>query len=436
MDNIAIIKFLYAMNRFIFFFLFAAVACGAGGQTPVDFCMTNPVGYGGNVTGGAGGNVVTVASHAELKAALKASGKSIIIVTQDITFGEGMVISEVIQNKTLLGLNGVKLVSTAQVKNSGILGLKANSSNVIIRNLIFEGPGAYDVDGQDLISNTGCIGLWVDHCEFYDGVDGNFDNTNSADNVSISWCKFGYNKPPKAGGSGGSNDHRFTNLIGGSASAAPADGHYSITFQCCYWSDGCKERMPRARNAEIHILNCYYNTNISSSTALGLEGGVNGLDCYVEGSYFKQIGTIYKNYNGTGSKPHTLAFVDCKASKAIPANIGTTPVPTYSYTSLPVADVEAAVTSSRGAGATLAVNTTGEASSPSTGVDSPASSRPTVFYDSAESKLRVLSETPVQRSMLYSLQGSPLQKIHTAGVYIARVVLENQESFTSKIIVK
>jgi pectate lyase len=195
-------------------------------------------------------------------------------------------------------------------------------------------------------------------------VDGNFDNVTTADNITISWCKFGYNKPPKAGGSGGSNDHRFSNLIGGSSTAAPADGHYSITFQFCYWADGCKERMPRARNAELHILNCYYNVAASGTTALGLEGGIKGLSCYVEGSYFKQVQYIYKNYDASDSQPKTLAFVDCLANKVMPDNIGAAPRPDYPYSVLPVAEVESAVTSARGAGATLNVTSTGEINSP------------------------------------------------------------------------
>ena len=40
-------------------------------------------------------------------------------------------------------------------------------------NLIFEGPGAYDVDGRDNLTSE-CTNLWVDHCEFQDGTDGNF----------------------------------------------------------------------------------------------------------------------------------------------------------------------------------------------------------------------------------------------------------------------
>jgi pectate lyase len=314
----------------------------------------SPVGYGRNTTGGGNGSVVTVSTVAGLKAALTALGSSRIIVTQNLTFAQGDIIKEVVTNKTLLGVRGIRLISTARVKDGGILQLDAGSNNVIIRNLIFEGPGAYDADGNDLLQNLGCTNLWVDHCAFYDGVDGNFDNTNFADNVTISWCKFGYNIPPLAGGPGGSDDHRFSNLIGSKSDNAPADGHFSITFQCCYWAEGCKERMPRARNAELHILNCLYDTSVSGSVALGLEGGPNGTNCYVEGTYFKRITNVYKSY-GTGTQ--NLTFVDCIGGVS---NIGSAPRPSYPYTALAVGAVEAAVTAN--AGATLSVGTDGSIS--------------------------------------------------------------------------
>jgi pectate lyase len=63
-----------------------------------------------------------------------------------------------------------------------------------------------------------CDYIWVDHCDFQDGVDGNFDANNGSDHLSITWCRFRYLIAPWAGGSGGSNDHRNTNLWGGSDS--------------------------------------------------------------------------------------------------------------------------------------------------------------------------------------------------------------------------
>lgn len=316
------------------------------------YYSASPIGYGRNVTGGGNGSIVLVDSVAGLKSALSGTTPARVIVTRNLTFGEGDVVQTgAAWNKTLLGLPGVRLITTARVTNGGILQLSSNSGNFIIRNLIFEGPGAYDVDGRDLLHNNGCDGLWVDHCEFYDGVDGNFDNTNGSDNVTISWCKFAYNIPPLAGGSGGSDDHRFSNLVGSNSNNAPLDGRFSITFQCCYWADGCRERMPRARNAELHILNCLYNTSVQGSVALGLEGGVSGTNCYVEGTHFKQITNVHKSY-GTGMV--NLTFVDCIGAVA---DIGSAPRPTYDYTALPVGQVEATITA--GAGAILNVTTDG-----------------------------------------------------------------------------
>lgn len=316
--------------------------------------QTAAIGYGRNATGGAGGSIVSVSTLSALKSALKSTAAATIIVTQDITFGEGDIIKVVATNKTLLGLKGVKLTTTARVANGGILQLSAGSDNVIIRNLIFSGPGAYDTDGNDLLQNVGCTNLWVDHCEFYDGVDGNFDNTKMADNVTISYCKFGYKIAPLAGGSGGTDDHRFSNLVGSSSTDYPSDGKFSITFQYCYWSDGCKERMPRARNAELHILNCYYETSISGSLALGMEGGSKGTNCYVEGTYFKKVGQVYKSY-GTGTQ--NVSFVNCLNGTS---NVGTATKPSYSYSALSVSQVEAEVTAN--AGANLTVTTDGKVS--------------------------------------------------------------------------
>jgi pectate lyase len=350
-------------SLFTIVLLFIAVLANAQ-----DYCMTTPVGYGRNATGGAGGTVKTVKTVSELRSALTASGAAVIIVTEDITFGASEMINAAISNKTLLGLKGVKLI---QNNDNGILGFSNNSSNVIIRNLIFEGPGAYDIDGQDLLSNNGCNNLWVDHCEFYDGLDGNFDNTNTSDNISISWCKFGYKKAPRSGGTGGSSDHRFTNLVGGSKTDAPSDGRRSVTFHYCYWTSGCKQRMPRARNADLHLLNCF-NDSPDASPVLGLGGGTKGLDCYVEGSVFENIKSMYGSYNGEKDDggTHTLTYVDCSSTKSM-SNVGTAPKPDYPYTALPKENVKAAITGECGAGATLDITSTGAISSPCTSINPP-----------------------------------------------------------------
>lgn len=356
---------------FLSFFLI-----GLNNTSAQNYYMTSPEGFGAAATGGGTptvSNTVTVDTYAKLKTALTstATANAVILVSGTIACDYTSVL---LTNKTIVGLAGARLVNTQLKTNvsgstdpSGILYIKPGSNNVIIRNLIFEGPGAYDVDGQDNLTNEG-TNIWVDHCEFQDGMDGNFDNKGKADNVTVSWCKFTYLKPAISGGFGGTNDHRFSDLIGSSSSDKPADGHYSITFKNCYWAEGCVERMPRARNAELHILNCYYNTSVGK-LAIGVGGGTSGSICYVENSDFVKVGStgttnIFKNYTDDGGTVGLTFDGSVRGATATPIGsyTGTAAAvkPTYSYTVLPVANVAAYVgNTSCGAGATLQVSPTG-----------------------------------------------------------------------------
>lgn len=323
------------------------------------YFFNSPEGFGSATTGGGNATPVTVTNYTNLKSNMIASDARVILVSGEITIPSGQPISAVIKNKTIIGLPGAKLINENQSNpGAGIIYLKSGSNNVIIRNLIFVGPGAYDIDGQDNLTSDGCTNLWVDHCEFQDGQDGNFDIKGLSDNVTVSWCKFTYLKPPKSGGSGGTNDHRFSDLLGSSATDSPSDGHYSITFQNCYWADGCKERMPRARNAELHILNCYYKTSAPSSLAIGLGGGAQNTTCYVQNTHFAQIGSVYKNYNSTDGGTVAINFGNCLGS--IPSNVGTVNAPSYTYSTMPASEVASRVSDATcGAGATLQVTTSG-----------------------------------------------------------------------------
>lgn len=324
-----------------------------------NYYMSSPEGFGASATGGGNAVPVTVSTYADLTAKLKLTTPQVILVSGTITC---TYTSLLVNDKTIIGLPGARLVNTDQTAaGSGILSLKSGSNNIIIRNLIFEGPGAYDVDGRDNLTSE-ATNIWVDHCEFQDGTDGNFDNKGAADNVTISWCKFTYLKAPKPGGSGGADDHRFTNLVGSGKSDFPSDGHYSITFKNCYWAEGCRERMPRGRNAELHILNCYYNTSVSGSLAIGLGGGDKNSTCYVEGTDFAKIGTAFKNYISTDGGTVGATFSNCLKAAADYGNAVSKPA--YTYTTLPVLDVAGYIANtSCGAGATLQVAADGKLSS-------------------------------------------------------------------------
>jgi len=430
-----------------------------------NYYMSAPEGFGAAATGGGTpttANTVTVSTYKQLSDALKATtvANSVILVSGSITCDYTSVL---LTNKTIIGLPGAKLINTKFTPNvddsnridpSGIFTIKPGSNNVIIRNLIFEGPGAFDVNGHDNISIESATNIWVDHCEFQDGEDGNLDIKGLADNITVSWCKFTYLKDATTGGFGGSPDHRFSDLIGSNTTAFPADGRFSVTFKNCYWAEGCKERMPRARNAELHLLNCYYKTSVANAKAIGLGAGNQGTTCYVENCNFEQVATISSPVSeGTG----TVGLFFDNSLKGIPStsvtglDLGTAPSkPSYAYTVLPVANVATYVANtSCGAGATLQVTSTGviSTSCPNTlGVNDNVSNLELQFYptvidnvlniefSSIENGSAVIEVFSVNGSKVYTSSktviGNEKVELNIAnlakGVYICKVQIENR----------
>lgn len=341
-------KIHFFVSLFIVLFVFSTTAFSA-----VTYCSSSAFGYS-TATGGSGAPVL-VSSVDGLKKALNKANNKVIIITANLTFSSMVTVQDG-SNVTLLGMPGVTLTNEQQTAStSGILFFK-RFSNLIIRNLTFVGPGAYDCDGNDLLCFENVTNAWVDHCDFQDGVDGNFDNKHNTDNITVSWCRFRYLKAPKPGGSGGSDDHRYTNLLGASASDKPSDGTYNLTWAYCWWDNGCKERMVRCRNAELHFLNCYWNSSVANYYV-----GPENAKCYFEGCTFDGKANtkdkIFKSYGGTNA----CKFVDCDGN--LPSNSGTVSKPSYSYTASGREEAKDAIISSCGAGATLTVTKAGEVSS-------------------------------------------------------------------------
>ena len=338
-------------------FFFSIALCISMQLNAVTYCAPSAWGYGASTTGGGSATPTLVKDASGLKSAIS-KGNKVVIITQNITVSSQ--ISSSASNITIMAVNGAKLISTQQNSdNSGIFYLKG--SNIILRNLTFEGPGAYDCDGNDNLCLDGATKVWVDHCDFQDGCDGNFDIKGKSDNISVTWCRFRYLKKPKAGGSGGADDHRFTNLVGSDSSDKPGDGTYNITYGFCWWDEGCKQRMTRCRNASQHFLNCYWNSSVADYYI-----GPENADCYIEGCVFDgkpaKSKIFYENYSGkNGAK-----FINCTSKNGVPADITKRSVltPTYSYTALTAAEAKTAITNTTcGAGATLTVTDKGAVSS-------------------------------------------------------------------------
>ncbi len=287
--------------------LLCAIACmafAAPGMAQIsEYDYNEPVGWGtvdGTITGGEGENPVTVTTLAELKSALAKNNttKATIFIKDTIEFSGYFEVNGV-KNKTIYGLPGSALVNNnryagMKTSESGILFCK-NCSNIIIRNVTFKSAGAFDIDGNDNLTFQTCTYMWVDHCDFQDGIDGNLDCNNGSDYICISWCRFRYLlEPLREGYTGDSTngEHRYTNLWGGSDSNGSTDlGHLNTTFYSCWWDEGCMERMPRVRFGKVHIINCLYTcTDNSYCVGPGYMSNV-----YIDRTAFVGVKNPYKN---------------------------------------------------------------------------------------------------------------------------------------------
>ncbi len=295
----------------------AAAALAAQAQKVSDFDYNAPIGWGVYdeatqvITGGSDNNPILVTTYDELTANIKGTASRTLYIQGEIEVPGKIGVSNA-RNLTIYGLPGSALVNpthTAKVDSTGILSF-SDSRNIIIRNVTFKSAGAYDIDGNDNLNLTTCKYVWVDHCDFQDGVDGNFDCNNGSDFICVSWCQFHYLISPWAGGSGGSNDHRFTNLWGGSDSNASKDqGKLNTTFYSCWWGDGCRERMPRIRFGKVHILNCLYSCT-GNNYCVGTGYACNA---YVENCVFKSgVSNPWKNYaTSSGKTDYNITLTGC-----------------------------------------------------------------------------------------------------------------------------
>lgn len=299
------------------------------------------------VTGGGSATPTVVTTYAELKTAINAAAVKVIHISGQITLPTaGRLTLQNQTGKSILGLAGAKLTSVDLTSGgSGILYAK-NSSNILIKNITFEGPGAYDVDGNDNLTIDNCTSVWVDHCTFQDALDGNLDIKNASDLITVTWTKFQYLKAPIPGGSGGSNDHRFSNLFGSGDDATQDDGKLRITMQYCWWGPGVKERMPRVRFGKVHLLNNYFNSSVSNYC---IYAGFKA-DLLIEGNYFENVKNPIRleTANLTAAQLVNNTFSGATGTMV---GSGTAFVPPYTINKIASTDVKQTVMA--GAGAVL-----------------------------------------------------------------------------------
>ena len=221
-------------------------------------------------------------------------------------------------------------------RKSGILSL-IECQNIVIRNIMFRGPGSIDVGGNDLMS---CVNktknCWIDHCAFIDGMDGNFDITGMSDFITVSWCTFSYTEH--------SYMHQNTNLVGYSDREVP--GYLNTTFAFCWWGTGCKQRMPMVRVGKIHMLNNYFTSTTANNC---INPRVNSA-FLIEGNYIEKGVKRYYSQNGAIAVTWTADNYVAEDS-SLPTSVGAIVTVPYDYSVAPYRDVPIVV--KMGAGATL-----------------------------------------------------------------------------------
>jgi len=289
-----------------------------------------------NVTGGGNATPVVATSFSQLQS--YASDGQARVIHVDGTVGAGWSGTdgdrlEVGSNKTIVGLRpGTQLRAAVHVDGS---------SNVIIRNLVIRGPGSNDDQAWDNLNiEGGSKNVWIDHCEFWDGQDGNADVVKGADNVTFTFNIFGY----RTGGA-----HNFSNLVASSDDEPESAGKLNITFMF-NWFTGIAQRQPRCRYGDIHVVN-----NLFSRDGQQSDYGISaGKDCRIvtEANHFIDINEPIYDAHASGSAANELRggniFENTSGSTT---GYGTAFQPPYDYDHVLVAasQVEALVTQKVGA---------------------------------------------------------------------------------------
>lgn len=214
--------------------------------------------------------------------------------------------------------------------DAGIFELSATNQNIIFRNLSLIGPGAVDIDGADLISNTDAKNIWIDHCTFADSQDGALDSKR-CDYCTYTWNKFYYTER--------SFSHAYTNGCGW------ADGKMMLhlTFGCNEWSKGCVRRLPQCGDCYVHLVNNYHNCPLND---VGITLNDNCI-ALVEGNY--AAAGVNSPLTGSGGKRYIYA----RDNNYNYASTSTTVTMPYQYDRFDCNEVPAKLTGANGAGATL-----------------------------------------------------------------------------------
>lgn len=284
------------MIRF-YLLLPAILSFGFIAQAQDGYCMVN-----GATTGGAGGPTVTVTNGTDFNTQINIAGPRIIQVQGVLSIGRVTTTG----NKTIIGLG----------TNATLLGNinVSDTTNVIIRNLRVTSPA------NDGFTIWNAQHVWVDHCTFYDTGDGLCDMSRGSQYVTVSWCKFYYDKQLQ---------HRFTMIADGYDNTGTGTtnwGYYTLHHN--WWSKGCDQRQAASSFGRVHYYNNYFNcTNNSYASNARNETEINS-----ENNFYSGVKDPMTVSSGTTGKIRTSGNTYSGCSGTIHPGTDSVFTPPYSYT--------------------------------------------------------------------------------------------------------
>ncbi|WP_437924875.1 hypothetical protein WMF37_38505 [Sorangium sp. So ce291] len=293
-------------------------------------------------TGGAGGEVVTVTSYAELAAAVGDHTPRVIRVSGTIAGPGGVEMLDVGSNKTIIGLGASATIDGFGLDVNGWTpdlvaahgvtcdpdkaSLFTPISNVVIRNLTF-------INSTDDSINVQCYShhVWVDHNTFYKSYDGSVDVKRGSDWVTVSWNHF--------------VETDKTMLLGHDDSNGPQDtGRLHVTYHH-NWLDHTIQRNPRVRFGQAHVFNNFANEINDYFIGVGT-----GASVHADGNYVDVVKRTSKDYGGTDLTWTDTNLVGETLHGGVENGRGFDPGTYYATTPDPAADIPAMVMSQAGAG--------------------------------------------------------------------------------------
>lgn len=286
---------------------------------PMVIEITNDIdlGYSSSGIGGQFADM-TKANDASTHPTLKTKGVSVVYITGR-------------QNLTIFSKNGSKISHACfQIRGYDSNGEQRKSSNIIIRNLEFDGlyewddSGKYDNNDWDQFTirgdKVGVEKIWIDHCTFHKTYDGTIDIKYGATDITISWCAFipydesdeefmemmnylennrssfpNYNAARNSGASfqdmiNYASINKKVHLVGHSDNNA-GDENIRVTYCNNYYLD-CVERLPRLRLGNVHVYNNIYDASETEELKLKIRG----LSSWPAALGFSENGSQSTNY--------------------------------------------------------------------------------------------------------------------------------------------